>query len=51
MKINMLIEKKSKMEDVLNLIGSFGGTWLMRPSVDADINQYTINLLAIGKWK
>lgn len=30
---------------------SFGMTWLMRPVADVDINTYTINLFAIGKWK
>lgn len=30
---------------------SFGRTWLMRPSADASVNEYTISLLAIGKWK
>ena len=30
---------------------SFGGTWLMRPSADVSVNEYTISLLAIGKWK
>ena len=30
---------------------SFGRTWLMRPSADVSVNEYTISLLAIGKWK
>lgn len=30
---------------------SFGWTWLMRPSADDSVKEYTISLLAIGKWK
>ena len=30
---------------------NWGGTWLMRPNADTADQTYTINLLAIGKWK
>lgn len=30
---------------------NWGKTWLMRPIADTSDQSYTINLLAIGKWK
>jgi hypothetical protein len=32
-------------------INDFGNTWLARPIADQNQIQYTINLLAIGRWK
>jgi len=30
---------------------NFGSTWLARPVADQNAEEYTINLVAIGKWK
>ena len=32
-------------------INDFGNTWLARPIADQNQSEYTINLLAIGRWK